>query len=93
MAVMLMDGIDIANQPRYSFLPESVLGFGVFLLIIRVGTKSYLFSWWDRLDYGEFSTLALGCSLIRKQWIIFEKRMLEDQFSDDGKEKEESRGR
>ena len=26
----------------------------------RVGAKSYLFSWWDRLDYGEFSTLVLG---------------------------------
>ena len=26
----------------------------------RVGVKSYLFSWWDRLDYGEFFTLALG---------------------------------
>ena len=32
MAVMLMDGTDIANQPRYSFLPEAVLGFKSFSL-------------------------------------------------------------
>ena len=64
MVGMLINGTDIANQSRYSFLLSlcwaSTLSPYNQSQSFRVGVKSYLFSWWDRLDYGEFFTLALG---------------------------------
>lgn len=61
-------------------------------LIIRIGTKSYLFSWWDRLNYGNFP-LYLGVQPYQEAVDVFEEGNARriSSAGDDGKEKEESR--